>query len=163
MTPSLAVSNASSTQVVLHILLILFIDLLFKIIGGEPIDASIISIGLSQKDNVQIVFRSIWMPVKKSTGPVACQQRVNVKKYYELRRNRNMMQQESVMLEDVEWSDLCKLGQGCTDYQLLFRHPYDGLLRIKLDSFSGKQGRQSKDYTLRYWYVTDQCTTTNPL
>ena len=103
----------------------------------DLIAATMLSVGLSEEDNEQIVFRSIWMPAKKSTGPEACRQRVNVKKYHDLRRNRNLM------LEDVKWSDLANFSQGCTDYQLLFHHPYDGLLRIKLDSFSGKQGRLS--------------------
>ena len=109
----------------------------------DPIAATMLSVGLSEEDNEKIVFRSIWMPTKKSTGPEACRQRINVKKYHDLRRNRNLM------LEDVKWSDLANFSQGCTDYQLLFRHPYDGLLRIKLDSFSGKQGRLSLVYTLQ--------------
>ena len=114
-----------------------------KLKEEDPIAATMLSVGLSEEDNEQIVFRSIWMPAKKSTGPEACRQRVNVKKYHDLRRNRNLM------LEDVKWSDLASFSQGCTDYQLLYRHPYDGLLRIKLDSFSGKQGRLSLVYTLQ--------------
>lgn len=110
MTLSVAASNASSTQ----------------IIGGETIEATIISFGLSQEDDEQIVFRSIWKPLKKSKGPLACRQIVNLKKYHDLLQNKQLK------LEDVEWSDLDKLYRGCTDYQLLLLHQ-DGLFRIEFD------------------------------
>lgn len=108
--------------------------MIFKIIGGESIDASMISVGLSQEDNEQIVFRSIWKPLKKFTGPLASGQVVNLKKYHDLLQNKTLK------LEDVEWSDLEKLGQ---EYQLLFLHQ-DGLYRIVFDSFGGEQGRLSQ-------------------
>ena len=96
-----------------------------------------ISVGLSNEDNEQIVFRSIWKPLKKSTGPLASRQIANLKKYHDLLQNKTLK------LEDVEWSDLRKISQGCTDYKLLFSVPIEGLLRIKLDFFHGNQGRQT--------------------
>ena len=107
---------------------------------GEFIAANMLSVSLSQEDNEKIVFRSIWQPLKGYTGPLACQQRINLKKYYNLLRNKTLK------LEDVEWSDLAKADQGCEDYQLLFLHQ-DGLYRIEFDSFDGEQGRRSLFYT----------------
>ena len=115
--------------------------MIFKIIGGESIDASMISVGLSHEDNEQIVFRSIWKPLKKSNGPLASRQIGNLKKYHDLLQNKTLK------LEDVEWPDLDKPDQGCEDYQLLFLHQ-DGLYRIKFDSFDGEQGRLSQNFTL---------------
>ena len=115
--------------------------MIFKIIGGgESIDASMISVGLSHEDNEQIVFRSIWKPLKKSNGPLASRQIANLKKYHDLLQNKTLK------LEDVEWPDLDKPDQGCEDYQLLFIHQ-DGLYRIKFDFFDGEQGRLSQNFT----------------
>lgn len=107
-------------------------------IGGEAIDASIISIGLSHEDNEQIVFRAIWKPLRKSMGFLARQQLDSLKKYHALRQG-----EKKLPFKDIEWSDLDKLGQKCENYQLLLLDQ-DGLYRIKFDSVCDDQGRLSK-------------------
>ena len=107
--------------------------MIFKILGCESIEATMTSVSLSQEDNEQIVFRSIWKPLKKSTGPLASRQIDNLKKY------QYLLQNKTLKLEDVEWSDVDKIG---ADYQLLFLHQ-EGLYRIEFDSFDGEQGRLS--------------------
>ena len=119
------------------VLLIPSIDLIFKIIGAETIDATVISVSLSEEENEQIVFNLIWKPLKKSLGPLACQQIINLRKYYDLLRNKELK------LEDVEWSDLDYFGHGYEGYQLLFLRP-DGLYRIEFDSVDGEKGRLSE-------------------
>ena len=107
-------------------------------IGGESIDASTVSIGLSKDDSEQIVFRVIWKPLKKSMGPLARQQLENLKKYHSLCQG-----DPGLKLEDVEWSDLGKLDEEYENYQLLLLD-HDGLYRIKFDVFNGNQGRLSQ-------------------
>ena len=82
------------------------------------------------------MFNSIWKPLKKSLGPLACQQIINLRKYYDLLRNKELE------LEDFEWSDL-DFGRGYYEgYQFLFLRQ-DGLYRIEFDSFDGEKGRLS--------------------
>ena len=107
--------------------------MIFKILGCESIEATMTSVSLSQEENEQIVFRSIWKPLKKSTGPIASRQIDYLKKY------QYLLQNKTLKLEDVERSDVDKIG---VDYQLLFLHQ-EGLFRIEFDSIDGEQGRLS--------------------
>ena len=80
--------------------------------------------------------------MKKSVGPLACQQIVHLNKYLDLLQNKTLK------LEDVDWSELDYVGpgfrwSGYAGYQLLFLHQ-DGLYRIELESINGDEGKLSE-------------------